>query len=427
MNKKIIIPIAICCLSIAFTGGYVYNRINRGRSVIVPEVTIETGSEIKLEDFLTEPMPECGFYTDITSIDTTVPGSYSLVLKFDDLGREFHQNVVLNIVDTTAPTGTAIPQTIYCGQLPEASSVVTDVYDLAPVTVTYASEPDVSLGGDYVFDVLLTDAYGNEGVVEVPFTVIDDHTAPLIYGAHDIEAFIGHSISYLEGITVTDNYDAEPELTVDTSLIDISNPGEYPVTYTACDENGNSDSVTVTLTLRVEPERYYEVEVLYDLCRELNEQYQIYTEDMTDIEKAFRIFHWAHNNVYYAGVADKTDWTCAAYDGLTTLRGDCYTYYAVCRAFLDMEGIPNILMARYPVTWSAHYWNLVYLDGAWYHCDALAFSAAEGYYFMCAEQDLNPYDHRYDPEAIDPDIYNAIAQEPVAQYVHYSTLEVDEF
>ena len=143
MNKKIIIPIAICCLSIAFTGGYVYNRINRERSVIVPEVTIETGSEIKLEDFLTDPMPECGFYTDITSIDTTVPGSYSLVLKFDDLGREFHQNVVLNIVDTTAPTGTAIPQTIYCGQLPEASSVVTDVCDLAPVTVTYASEPDV--------------------------------------------------------------------------------------------------------------------------------------------------------------------------------------------------------------------------------------------------------------------------------------------
>ena len=26
-----------------------------------------------------------------------------------------------------------------------------------------------------------------------------------------------------------------------------------------------------------------------------------YTEDMTDIEKAFRIFNWASHNVYYAG------------------------------------------------------------------------------------------------------------------------------
>ncbi len=423
--KKILIA-GVCVVAVAASCACAYGHVNMRRECILNEVTIETGSAIDLNAFLTEPLEDCGFYTDVSAIDTSVPGSYGVVIKFSDFGKEFHQEAVLNVVDTTAPVGVAVPQMIYCGQLPDASCVVTDISDLAPVTVSYASEPDVSNGGEFLFDVVLTDAYGNEGVVQVPFTVIDDHTAPLIYGAHDIEAFIGHSISYLDGITVTDNYDEEPELNVDTSQIDVSTPGEYPVTYTVSDENGNEDSVTITLTLRVEPERYYEVDVLYDLCRELNEQYQIYTEDMTDIEKAFRIFHWAHNNVYYAGVADKTDWTCAAYDGLTTLRGDCYTYYAVCRAFLDMEGIPNILMTRYPVTWSPHYWNLVYLDGAWYHCDALAFSAVDGYYFMCSEQDINPYDHRYDPEAIDPDILAGIAQEPVQQYVHYSTLEVDE-
>ena len=426
-NKKGIIRIGIGVLTVCTAGAgfYVFDHIQDQRAKINTEVTIETGSQITLDDFLSGDINQAGFFTDITGIDTTVPGSYGLVIKFEDFGREFHQDVVLNIEDTTAPTGTAVPQTVYTNELPEASSVVDDIFDLSPVTVTYRGEPDVSQGGEYVFEVLLTDLAGNETVVEVPFTVIDDHLAPLIYGAHDIEAFIGDNIAYLDGITVTDDYDEAPVLTVDNSAVDPVTPGIYPITYTACDENGNSTSVTVELNLRTRPERYYEPEVLYELCRQLNEQYGIYTEDMTDIEKAFRIFNWASHNVYYSGVADKTDWTCAAYDGLTTLRGDCYNYYAVCRAFLDMEGIPNLLVARYPVTWSAHYWNLVYLNGAWYHCDALAFSSPYGYYFMCSDADVNPYDHLYDPEVYGPEIN--IAQEPVAQYVHYDTLEVDEF
>ena len=260
---------------------------------------------------------------------------------------------------------------------------------------------------------------------EETLPVIDDHLAPLIYGAHDIEAFIGDSIIYLDGITITDDHDPDPVLAVDNSQVNVSEEGVYPVTYYASDETGNTTSVTVELTMRVKPDRYYEPEELYELCTQLNEQYGIYTPDMTDIEKAFRIFAWSSEHVYYAGTSDRTDWTCAAYDGLTTLRGDCYTYYAVNRAFLDMEGIPNMLVERYPVTWSPHYWNLVYLDGAWYHCDSLAFSSPHGYYFMCAVQDLNPYDHLYDETLYGPEIN--IAQEPVASYVHYDTLEVDEF
>jgi hypothetical protein len=426
-NKKGILRIGIGVLAVCLACGgfYVFSHIQEQRDKIVTEVTIETGTGISIDDFLSGEVKNAGFFTDVTGIDTAVPGSYGLIIKFEDFGREFHQDVVLNVVDTTAPSGTAVPQTVYTGDLPDAADVVTDIYDLSQVTVSYIGTPDVSQGGEYTFEVLLTDASGNESTVEVPFIVIDDHLAPLVYGAHDIEAFIGDSIAYLDGITVTDDYDDEPVLEVDNSAVDLTTPGIYQVTYTATDENGNSTSVTIELNLRVRPERYYDPEELYDLCRQLNEQYVIYTEDMTDVEKAFRIFCWASHNVYYAGTSDRTDWTCAAYDGLTTLRGDCYTYYAVCRAFLDMEGIPNLLVERYPVTWSPHYWNLVYLEGAWYHCDALAFSSPYGYYFMCSDADVNPYDHLYDPEVYGPEIN--IAQEPVGQYVHYDTLEVDEF
>lgn len=424
MKKIVLTTGALCILALA-AGTGVWHHIKTNKALIRPEVSIETGEVFAVDDFLLGPLSQACFYTDVTGIDTSVPGSYLLDITYEDLGNRFHQNVVLNVVDTTAPEGVAVPQTVYTGQLPSPEDVVADVSDLSSVTVEYKTEPDVTQPGDYTFQVLLTDESGNEKVIDVPFTVIDDHLAPLIYGASDIDAFIGRSIAFLDGITVTDDHDPEPELTVDTSCIDVTNPGSYPVTYTAIDENGNTSSVTVTLTMTVEPERYYEPEELYELCRQLNEQYGIYTEDMTDVEKAFRIFDWSSHHVYYAGDSDRTDWTCAAYDGLTTLRGDCYTYYAVNRSFLDMEGIPNLLMERYPVTWSAHYWNLVYLDGAWYHCDSLAFSSPYGYYFMCAEEDVNPYDHQYDYSLYGPEIN--IAQDAVGQYVHYNTLEVDEF
>ncbi len=400
-----------------FTGCYVYEQ----RSKIYQVVTIETGSPIVFEDFFVDYVPESKFYTDISGIDTSIPGSYKLIIEFGKV----HQDVVLNVVDTTAPTGTAVPQTIYCDQLPAASEVVTDVYDLAPVTIEYETEPDTSVGGEYVFQVSLSDPSGNKTIVDVPFTVIDDHTAPLIYGAHDIEGFVGDSISYLDGITVTDNYDENPELIVDNSQVNNRISSSFPVTYIATDENGNSTSVTVTLHLRVKPERYYELDVVYELAQDAIDQYQIYTDDMTDVEKAFRIFNWCHNYIHYIGTSDKTDWTVGAYDGFTTNQGDCFTYYCVCRALLDVAGIPNMLVERYPITWSPHYWNLVYLEGQWYHCDACYAYYHEGYYFMYAYNDLNHSDHGYDENAYGPEIN--IAQDSVQQYVNYYTLEVEGF
>ena len=426
MNKYKIIRIIIACVigALGFVAGagiFLLTYMHIEKSRIVKTVTIETGTPIEFCDFLYEPVPDSGFVTDVTAIDTTVPGSYKLRIKF----WKFRQDVILNVVDTTAPTGEAVPQTIYCNRLPSADEVVTNVYDLAPVTIAYKTEPAVSAGGEYVFQVSLTDESGNETIIDVPFTVIDDHLAPLIYGAHDIEGFVGDPISYLDGITVTDNYDPNPVLTVDNSQVNNRISSSFPVTYIATDENGNSTSVTVTLHLRVKPERYYDLDVVYGLAQDAIDQYQIYTDDMTDVEKAFRIFNWCHNYIHYIGTSDKTDWTVGAYDGFTTNQGDCYTYYCICRALLDVAGIPNMLVERYPITWSPHYWNLVYLEGQWWHCDACYAYYHEGYYFMYAYNDLNHSDHGYDVDAYGPEIN--IAQDSVQDRVNYYTLEVEGF
>ena len=376
-------------MALVLAGDLFYHYDRKMAARIVRNVTIETGSAISLDDFFNEPIDGSYFVTDVSLIDTSHPGTYGITLH---AGR-FDTESVLNVVDTTAPTGTAVPQTIYAGRLPDVYECVTDIYDLSDVSVSYYEEnPDVSVGGEHLVPVQLMDNSGNVGVIHVPFTIIDDHTAPVIEGAEDKEYFIGDSIMYREGVTVTDDYDPDPVLTIDTSAVDPDTDGVYPVIYTAEDEVGNISTVTVEITMRTMPEGYVDPEIVYGLAQEVLDE--ITEPDMTDVEKAFRIFNWARWNIHYVGYSTKTDWTAGAYEGFTTLQGDCFTYYACCKALLDVAGIENCCVERYPATNSMHFWNLVNLDG-WYHCDASPSFEHSGFWFMRTDDELD-YSHQFD-------------------------------
>ena len=99
------------------------------------------------------------------------------------------------------------------------------------------------------------------------------------------------------------------------------------------------------------------------------------SEDMTAMEQARAVFDYVHANIRYTGVSDKSDWMTGAYDGMTTGRGDCFTYYAVSRALLTALEIDNLEVRRIEGTSSSHYWNLVNCGDGWYHFDACPRSA----------------------------------------------------
>ncbi|MBR1798021.1 MAG: transglutaminase domain-containing protein [Clostridiales bacterium] len=395
-------------------------------SKIIPEATIETGTPIDINAFTGGRINNAVFTTDVSGIDTTVPAVYGLTLKAGN-HIEVTRDVVLNIVDTTPPTAEPVPQTVYPDGLPSASDTVTGISDLATVTVSYAEAMPESLAtGSYDVPVKLTDASGNESVINVPFTVIDDHTAPLIYGPHDMEAFIGDAIVYMDGITVTDDYDPEPDLEVDTSSVAVTEEGYYPVTYRAWDDQGNETSTTVTLHLRIRPERYYEPEELYELARQIIDENDICDDSMSDMEKAFRIVAWVHEHLHYMMDSDKCDWTAGAYDALTTMYGDCFNYMAMTRAMLGAVGIESITVERYPINISSHYWNLVKIDGQWYHCDACVFLSMTEltYIFMYTDAELDPGNNSYDPSTLPEGV--TVATESVQDRLDYETLTVRE-
>ena len=69
---------------------------------------------------------------------------------------------------------------------------------------------------------------------------------------------------------------------------------------------------------------------------------------------------------------------------------------------LDCAGIPNLMVERYPVYTNSHYWNLVQLNGEWYHCDATVFKGHPDLYFMCTDEEIGDDHHSFN-EALYPE------------------------
>ncbi len=389
----------------ALVAASVFFTIRDADNNLIDEVVIEAGTEIRLEDFFKECPGDARFITDISSIDTDVPAVYKLKVFYDEA---FEKDVTLRIEDHTPPKGMALPQEFYCNwKMPEAADCIGYLYDLSGIAkIEYRDGvPHFSKGGVFDVAVVVTDVYGNSSEIMVPFTMIDDHTAPLIKGIHnfDIVDDVG-KLDFFAGITVTDDYDDEPVLRVDDSDIDYTKNGDYFITYEAVDKAGNVRRLKarVRISVTVEDEEIGEGGYRYiDAEKNPGDPYSLASGIMSglwrgsDVETARAIFDWVHSNIYYMNVRGSQNYESAAYMGFSRRCGDCYVFYCCSKMLLDCAGIPNMMVRRYPVYTNGHYWNLVKLNGEWYHCDATKFRNHPGVYFMCTDEQINDGNHQF--------------------------------
>lgn len=379
---------AVVCL-------YKYNQAVKALDGLVyDEISIEYAHRFDLSTFFVEVPEDAAFVTDLSTIDTSVLGSYPIEISVGDRVYES----VLNVVDLTAPTANPVAQEIYAGDVPDPAACVKDVYDLSGYKIEFA-DPDYNFseGGHHALDIKLTDSFDNSSIVQVPIYIKDDHTPPVIEGAHDFNLIIGGSITYRGGVTVTDDFDPAPELVVDTSQVDLNTIGVYPITYTAYDEVGNSSSVTVNVTIVsiwsagvTAEEDEDAVENAYSLADSILAS--ITDGNMNDIQKAMKIFYWVRHHITPSrGTSDYSSWANAAIKAFNTRRASCYGSWACCKALLDRAGIENICVTRYPKEQynnRTHYWCLVKLNGEWYHCDAYPWQGMRSFFFMMTDKEI---------------------------------------
>ncbi len=401
---------AVLFCAAVIAAAWYFTSGNNADNILIDEVVIEAGSQINIADFFSECPEDAAFLTDVSGIDTDVPAVYSLKVFYN---KHFEKDVVLRIEDRTAPQGVAVPQSLYSTwKMPDAKKCVDGLYDLSGIAEVKFRDglPEFKKTGEYEVPVSVTDLYGNSTVIKVPFSVTVDNKAPVLKGLHDFE--VGddpHELDFYTGITVSDDYDKKPVFKVDDSRVNYSKSGEYTIFYRTIDEAGNIGTYKVKIKVTIpgdDEENTGEEEDLealyYYYTNHAEESYGLAENILdglwgaNDVETARNIFEWVHSSIGYMTINYYQSYEAAAFRGFASRSGDCYVYFSCCKMLLDLAGIPNMMVTRYPVTGNGHFWNLVKLNGEWYHCDATKFMYHPEIFFMCTDDEIDDSHHQFD-------------------------------
>lgn len=164
---------------------------------------------------------------------------------------------------------------------------------------------------------------------------------------------------FMQYVSATDDRGGKVALTVNTDHVDFQKSGTYKITYVAKDKAGNVRRKKARIQVR----KKKEVDELADKVLSI-----IIKKQWSAKQKAIAIYNYTRGHIAYVGTSNKDGWEQEAVHGIRYGQGDCFTYYAVARALLTRAGIPNIEVKRYRGA-GHHWWNLVYIDGGWYHYD----------------------------------------------------------
>lgn len=237
-------------------------------------------------------------------------------------------------------------------------------------TVKFAEDYNFVKLGEYTLTLIISDRKGKENERTVTFTLAVDEEPPVITGAGDIVAYLGDGVSYRSGVSVSDNCNNPVTLDINSSAVDTSAEGSYPVIYTAIDGAGNVTTLTVTVYV------YRETVTEDMLWTEIDRLIAAnIPQSATTEQKARAVYNYVYYSISYADSSDKSDWVRAAYEGIRTGQGDCYTYFALSKAFFVRLGIENKDIQRTEgIVTERHYWNMVNIGTSasprWYHFDA---------------------------------------------------------
>ena len=340
--------------------------------------------------FLEKQKVKATILTNLKSLDLSIPGSYPVEIQ---IGTKTYEST-LQVVDTAPPKGTPVNQQGGVNGRLEAEAFVTDIEDKTPVTVSYASEPDFSRGGTQTVTIVLTDAGGNETKLTAELTLVEDFEPPVINGVEDQTVTVGGTIAYKKGITVTDNIDTEVTLEVDSSQVNLQEPGVYTVTYTATDSAGNTATATAQITVEEKKAALTGQEAeLAELAAQVLDS--ITNSSMTKKEIALAIYEWCNTRITYTNSSDKSDWVAEAVNGLNIHAGDCFTYFSVAKALLTQTDIPNIDVLKSDTSHSSHFWSLVDVGEGWYHFDTTPRKGEGDYFFLVTDEQLEAYSHSH--------------------------------
>lgn len=172
---------------------------------------------------------------------------------------------------------------------------------------------------------------------------------PLFSGMDGITTDKNQKPDYYTGVSAIDKRDGPVDFTVDDSKVDLSTAGTYYAIYSATDLHGNTTTYRRRIVVN------HDQEDTRKLAAEIAAKLPGDAEELRD---------YVRTKIRYS-----QDWggEDPVWFGFKHKNGNCYVHALCLESLLREKGFETRLIW---VTDKSHYWNLVRIDGTWYHIDA---------------------------------------------------------
>ena len=211
---------------------------------------------------------------------------------------------------------------------------------------------------------------------------IGDTEPPKIEAPSSVVGYVGDKPAYKKFISVSDNDGSDPKIEVDASKVNTKKAGTYYVNYTVTDKAGNVSTHKLKFIVK---DAKYNWDVLEDRIKEIIEDGDVKEKSSTEaqIREIYRYVN-AKTTIDFTDESNtpnidrnnwESDWIEEAILTLDSKEGDCYSYYALSKAFFEYFGIENDGVKRAEGYKGSkddgtHFWNVVKVGNKWYYYDA---------------------------------------------------------
>lgn len=211
------------------------------------EVVIEAGQKYEELGAIGIDKVDGNFKATVSGdVNTNVPGEYILTYTAtDNSGNSSTLTRKVKVIDTTAPEiilNGKSEMTIEAGtKYEELGAIGKDIVD-GELKATISGEVNTSKVGEYKLTYIVTDSSGNS-VTTMRKVNVKDTKAPeiILNGKNEITIEAGTKYEEL-GATAKDLFEGEKEVKI-SGKVNISEPGEYTLTYVSEDSSGNKSVV----------------------------------------------------------------------------------------------------------------------------------------------------------------------------------------
>lgn len=162
-------------------------------------------------------------------------GKYDIVYTYNDNDYK----VSVEVVDTKKPKFEIVDLDLDVGMKITPKSMVKNIQDATKTTVKFKEDYQFDKEGVVAVVVQVIDEAGNISEKKAKVKLVKDKIGPEINGVSELTVAKGGKADYNSGVSVTDNRDPDPKLTIDNSKVNIDKLGTYKAIYIATDRAGN--------------------------------------------------------------------------------------------------------------------------------------------------------------------------------------------